>query len=138
LHTDPPTRQELDQARVTTLALLDRAAATVDLESRATWVGVAGTVTSIAAMTLGLERYDPAKTHGFELARDDVARAFDKLAAVPTAERASLLIQPQRAPIIVAGAVILLTILDRFSVNSLRVSERDILDGLAEAARLLR
>jgi exopolyphosphatase/guanosine-5'-triphosphate,3'-diphosphate pyrophosphatase len=135
LRADPPSGPELDQARRTTLELLERAATVIDSGTRTTWVGVAGTVTSLAALTLGLDRYDPEQTHGFQLTRDQATHAFEKLAAVPLADRAKLLIQPQRAPIIVAGALILVTILDRFGVSSVRVSERDILDGLVDAAR---
>jgi exopolyphosphatase/guanosine-5'-triphosphate,3'-diphosphate pyrophosphatase len=134
LHGDPPTPQELEDARATTLELLERASAAVDLVSPATWVGVAGTVTTLAALTLGQSEYEPERTHGSELTRDEIERAFARLARVPAKERAPLLIQPARAGIIVAGALILLTILDRFGVRSLRVSERDILDGLVDRA----
>lgn len=134
LHGDPPTPKELEDARATTLKLLERASAAVDLVSPATWVGVAGTVTTLAALTLAQTEYDPGRTHGSELTRDEIERAFARLARVPVKERASLLIQPARAGIIVAGALILLAIVDRFGVRSLRVSERDILDGLVDRA----
>jgi exopolyphosphatase/guanosine-5'-triphosphate,3'-diphosphate pyrophosphatase len=134
LQSDPPTREQLERARELALDQLERAALAVDLRGAATWVGVAGTVTSIAALTLGLTEYDPGRTHGYALQREQVVGAFDRLAVLPAAERAALLIQPQRAGIIVAGAAILAAIVERFGIETIRVSERDILDGLVDAA----
>ena len=96
-------------------------------------IGVAGTVTTIAALDLGLAEYDPERVHGHVLSRDAVAAQTARLAALTVAERAQL-IEPGRAPVIVAGAAILLEVLDRYGLGAIEVSERDILHGAALAA----
>ncbi|MHB1242203.1 MAG: Ppx/GppA phosphatase family protein [Gaiellaceae bacterium] len=96
-------------------------------------IGVAGTVTTIAALDLGLAEYDPERIHGHVLSRDAVAAQTARLAALTVDERAKL-IEPGRAPVIVAGAAILLELLDRYGLEAIEASERDILHGAALAA----
>jgi len=96
-------------------------------------IGVAGTVTTLAALDLGLERYDPERVHGHVLSAEAARAQTERLAALPLAERERL-IEPGRAPVIVAGAAILLEVLDRYGLDAIRVSERDILHGAALAA----
>jgi exopolyphosphatase/guanosine-5'-triphosphate,3'-diphosphate pyrophosphatase len=96
-------------------------------------VGVAGTVTTIAALDLGLEQYDPARIHGHELSREAVAEQTARLAALTVAERARI-VEPGRAPVIVAGAAILSELLDFYGLDAIVASERDILHGAALAA----
>ena len=96
-------------------------------------VGVAGTVTTIAALDLGLAEYDPDRIHGHRLSRDAVEEQTVRLAALTVEERAKL-IEPGRAPVIVAGAAILLEVLDRYGLDAIEASERDILHGAALAA----
>jgi exopolyphosphatase / guanosine-5'-triphosphate,3'-diphosphate pyrophosphatase len=98
-------------------------------------VGVAGTVTTLAALDLGIrpDEYDPERIHGHVLTRQAAAEQCARLAALSLAERERL-IEPGRAPVIVAGAAILLEILDRYGLDAIRVSERDILHGAALAA----
>lgn len=134
LHGDPPSPEELARAHQGVRELLQHAADRVDLVAPATWVGVAGTVTTLAALELGLDHYEPERTHGAILTRDSVEGSLARLAALPKKERAALLIQPERSGIIVAGALILAAIMQRFGVSRIRVSERDILDGLVDAA----
>jgi exopolyphosphatase/guanosine-5'-triphosphate,3'-diphosphate pyrophosphatase len=96
-------------------------------------IGVAGTVTTIAALDLGLAEYDPERIHGHVLSRAAVAAQTARLAALSVEERARL-IEPGRAPVIVAGAAILLEVLDRYGLEAIEASERDILHGAALAA----
>jgi exopolyphosphatase/guanosine-5'-triphosphate,3'-diphosphate pyrophosphatase len=98
-------------------------------------VGVAATITSLAALDLGLDEYDRARVHGHVLTRDAARAQLERLAALPLEERRRVhSLDPDRAPVIVAGGAILLAILDRYELESIRVSERDLLDGAALAA----
>ena len=98
-------------------------------------VGVAATITSLAALDLGLEAYDRARVHGHVLTRDGAHAQLERLAALSLEERRRVPgLEPDRAPVIVAGGAILLAILDRYGLDSIRVSERDLLDGAALAA----
>jgi exopolyphosphatase/guanosine-5'-triphosphate,3'-diphosphate pyrophosphatase len=98
-------------------------------------VGVAATITSFAALDLGLADYDRARAHEHVLGRDAARAQLERLAALPLEERRRVpALDPDRAPVIVAGGAILLAILDRYELDSIRVSERDLLDGTALAA----
>jgi exopolyphosphatase/guanosine-5'-triphosphate,3'-diphosphate pyrophosphatase len=98
-------------------------------------VGVAATITSIAALDLGLEEYDRARVHGHVLTRDGAGAQVERLAALSLEDRRRVpALDPDRAPVIVAGGAILLAILDEYGLGSIRVSERDLLDGAALAA----
>jgi len=98
-----------------------------------TAVGVAGTVTTIAALDLRLEEYDPDRIHGHAVSRGAVAAQTARLAALTVEERAEI-IEPGRAPVIVAGAAILSEVLDFYGLDAVVASERDILHGAALAA----
>ena len=98
-------------------------------------VGVAATITTLAALDLGLEEYDRERVHGHVLTRDGARAQLERLAALPLEERRRVpALEPERAPVIVAGAAILVGILDAYRLGAIRVSERDILDGAALAA----
>jgi exopolyphosphatase / guanosine-5'-triphosphate,3'-diphosphate pyrophosphatase len=136
LHSDPPAEAELDDCAAAVRAPL---AERVPEEVRPrTAIGVAGTITSIAALDLGLDEYDPDRVHGHVLSRGGVREQLKRLASLPVAERRQVpALDPERAPVIVAGAVILREVLDHFALETIEVSERDILDGAAlEAAAL--
>ena len=96
-------------------------------------VGVAGTVTTLAALDLDLPEYDPERTHGHRLSTAAAKEQCARLAALSIAEREEIM-EPGRAPVIVAGAAILVEILERYGLDEIRVSERDILHGAAFAA----
>ncbi len=96
-------------------------------------VGVAGTVTTIAALDLGLEEYDPERIHGHAVSAGAVEEQLARLAALAVEERAEI-VEPGRAPVIVAGAAILAEILDVYGLQAIEASERDILHGAALAA----
>jgi len=129
LHSDPPTGEELDAAAHAVRELLP------ELQP-AEAIGVAGTITSIAALELG--DYDPERIDGYRLSRAAVEAQLERLASLPLAERRELPgLDPDRAPVIVAGAVIVDEVMKRYDLDELEVSERDLLHGAAlEAAQL--
>jgi exopolyphosphatase/guanosine-5'-triphosphate,3'-diphosphate pyrophosphatase len=105
-----------------------------ELEPRAA-VGVAGTVTTLAALDLGLEEYDRERVDRHLLTREGARAQLGRLAALPLEERRRVpALEPERAPVIVAGAAILVAILDRYGLGAIRASEHDLLDGAALAA----
>jgi exopolyphosphatase/guanosine-5'-triphosphate,3'-diphosphate pyrophosphatase len=98
-------------------------------------VGVASTITTLAALDLGLEEYDRERVHGHLLTRDGALAQLERLTALPLEERRRVpALDPERAPVIVAGSAILVGILDAYGLEAIRVSERDLLDGAALAA----
>ena len=129
LHADPPTREQLDAAAAEVRGALP------GLEPERA-IGVAGTVTTLAALELG--GYEPERVHGYRISREGVATQLERLAAVPLAVRRALPgLEPARAPVIVAGALIVREVLDRYGLDELEASERDLLHGAAlEAAKL--
>ena len=128
---DPPEAAELDACAAAVRAVLEER---VPVRAGAA-IGVAGTVTTLAALDLGLDRYDRERVHGHRLALEAARRQLERLAALPLAERREVpALDPDRAPVIVAGAVILTETLAFFGLDAIEVSERDILDGIALAA----
>jgi exopolyphosphatase / guanosine-5'-triphosphate,3'-diphosphate pyrophosphatase len=98
-------------------------------------IGVAGTVTSLAALDLGLVEYDPERVHGHVLTAAAVDEQLARLAALPLGERRRLPgLEPERAPVIVAGAAILRAVLRRYGLDAVEASEHDLLHGAALAA----
>jgi exopolyphosphatase / guanosine-5'-triphosphate,3'-diphosphate pyrophosphatase len=135
LHTDPPTDKELDACAEAARAMLaERIPKDVRVNARAA-IGVAGTITSLAALDLELEQYDRDRVHGHVLTPEALGKQVDRLAALTTEERRKLpAFDPERAPVIVGGAVIVREIVSFLGIDGLEVSERDILDGAALAA----
>ncbi|HTJ81809.1 MAG TPA: Ppx/GppA family phosphatase, partial [Polyangiaceae bacterium] len=126
--SDPPTRAELAKIDED----LDAALASAPRIEGAL-VGVAGTVTTIAAIALGIDPYDAARIHGAILERADVERVARTLETTPLAERVKLPgLSPKRADVIVAGARICLAIARRSPSGRLIVSDRGVRWGLAE------
>ena len=98
-------------------------------------IGVAGTVTSLAALDLGLVAYDPELVHGHVLTAAAVDEQLRRLASLPLEERRRLPgLEPERAPVIVSGAAILREILRHYELSSIEASEHDLLHGVALAA----
>lgn len=129
---DPPAPEELDAMRAFVLERLDEVEAVVPVRDARTLVAVAGTSTTVQAIALGLEMYDPEAIHRTELRLADAERVLADLAAMTTAERAALpVMAPGRGDVIVAGAAILANVMRRFEFQRALVSETDILDGLA-------
>jgi exopolyphosphatase/guanosine-5'-triphosphate,3'-diphosphate pyrophosphatase len=96
---------------------------------------VAGTITTVAAIDLGLREYDPVRIHGHRIARATVDRVLTDLAGLPLAERERVPgLEPARAPVIVGGLVVLREVMVRYGLAEIEASERDILHGTALAA----
>jgi exopolyphosphatase / guanosine-5'-triphosphate,3'-diphosphate pyrophosphatase len=136
LHADPCSAQELDACATAVRSLLREGAPTGLEPTHA--IGVAATITTLAALDLGLDEYRRERVDGHVLTAGAVAGQLERLAALPLDERRRVpALDPDRAPVIVAGAVILREVLDHYAIDALEVSERDILDGIAlEAAEL--
>ncbi len=136
LPSDPPTEDELDALAAAVRSVL--AEQVPDTLTARQAIGVAGTVTSLAALDLGLVEYDADRVHGHKLGDAAVKAQLERLAALPLAERREVPgLEPERAPVIVAGAVILREVMRHFELPAIEASERDILHGAAlEAAAL--
>jgi exopolyphosphatase / guanosine-5'-triphosphate,3'-diphosphate pyrophosphatase len=128
LHSDPPRPDELGACAAAAREALPKL-------GPAAAIGVAGTTTTLAALDLGLAAYDRERVDGHRLALAGARRQLGRLASLPVAERRELpAMEPERAPVIVAGAVILVETLAAYGLEALTVSERDILDGAVLAA----
>jgi exopolyphosphatase/guanosine-5'-triphosphate,3'-diphosphate pyrophosphatase len=94
-------------------------------------IGTAGTVTALAALDLGLVRYDPVRVQGHALTRSTVERLLDRLCGLTVAERAALpCLEPGRADLIIPGTAIVLATLDQIRFDELRVSEYGLREGV--------
>ena len=135
LKSDPPAQDELDRGAGAVRALLaERVPDEIRGDTQAA-IGVAGTITSLAGLALGLQEYDRERVHGFELTAEALEEQLNRLASVPLEERRQIRpLDPDRAPVIVGGAVIAREVLSFFGLDVLEISERDILDGAALAA----
>jgi exopolyphosphatase / guanosine-5'-triphosphate,3'-diphosphate pyrophosphatase len=129
---DPPAADEVAAATADITAAVDRALAGVDGRSAATFVGVAGTATTVTALALDLPSYQPDRIHHARVGYDDVASVTGSLLAATVAQRRALpVMHPGRADVIAAGALILRTVMERSGSSSMVASEHDILDGIA-------
>jgi exopolyphosphatase/guanosine-5'-triphosphate,3'-diphosphate pyrophosphatase len=134
LRTNPPTTAQVAAARADIAQAIDQAAGAVPLAHVRTLVGLAGSVTTVAAIALGLDTYDPTRIHHTVISSADVRRVSDELLRMTHQERAALpVMHPGRVDVIGAGALILAEIVDRVGVDEVVVSEHDILDGIAWA-----
>lgn len=136
LRHDPPSNAEIDAARRDTIKTLAAAFETIDVSSVNTWIGLAGTVTTLSAIAQQLPEYDPARTHLSSLSATEIDAVTDELlAADHTARAANPVIHPGRVDVIGGGALIVRTLAERLAElggpDSLVVSEHDILDGIA-------
>jgi exopolyphosphatase/guanosine-5'-triphosphate,3'-diphosphate pyrophosphatase len=135
LHGDPPTAAELEALAADARAIIEQDVPAELRERVEEGIAVAGTATSLAAIDQDLDPYDPAKVHGYHLGRDACGRLVDRLAALTVEERRHVNgLHPDRAPSIVAGAVILLQSIRVFGLEELEISEADILHGAALSA----
>lgn len=135
IHSDPPTAAELAACEDATRAVLADVKREVPVQRARLMIGLAGTITSLASLAAGSMRYDPAVTHHSRLQRQVVRALCERLAGVTIAKRRAMLAEPKRAEVLVAGAVVLHTIMQELAVDELMVSESDILDGLAASLR---
>ena len=132
LHGDPPAQAEIAYAVRDIDAALDQVAEAVPGEKASTLVGLAGSVTTVAAIALGLDEYDSARTHHSRISAARVHEISSRLLAMTRAERAAIpVMHPGRVDVIGAGALILDRVMTRFAAAEVLVSEHDILDGIA-------
>ncbi|MCA2215660.1 Ppx/GppA phosphatase family protein [Jidongwangia harbinensis] len=132
LRSDPPTAAEIAAAERDITAAVDAALAAVPGRAAATLVGLAGSVTTVAALALDLPGYDARRIHHARVGYDAVAKVTADLLAAPVAERRELpVMHPGRADVIGAGALILRTVMERAGQDTVVASEHDILDGIA-------
>jgi len=129
LRSDPPSAGELAAAAADVRSVLPGLQPTDA-------IGVAGTITTLAALELG--GYDRDRVHGYWLSRESIEAQLERLASLPLAKRSELQgLEPERAPVIVGGALVVREVLQRYGLSGLEASERDLLHGAAlEAARL--
>jgi exopolyphosphatase/guanosine-5'-triphosphate,3'-diphosphate pyrophosphatase len=129
---DPPTPEELEQLASAIGDVLGDVDGRVPVRDVQTLVAVAGTATTIQAIALGLDRYDPEAIHRTWLDRGTAERVLADLIRMTTPERAALpVMAPGRGDVIVVGGMILSAVMRRFGFDRALVSETDILDGLA-------
>lgn len=131
---DPPTAEHVTAACADIDALIDLAAQQVPVRDAATLIGVAGSVTTVAALALQLPHYDRMRIHGSVISADQIRDVSERLLLMSRAERAALpVMHPGRVDVIGAGALVLRRIVDRVGADHVVVSEHDILDGIAAA-----
>ncbi|MDQ3620335.1 MAG: Ppx/GppA family phosphatase [Actinomycetota bacterium] len=131
LHSDPPTEEELQALGDDVMRELAVARTTLTVPPGAKLVGVAGTVTQLATLKVGLPIYDPDVTHHMVMSHGDVRLLSKRLASLPFDKRRRIKgLEAGRVDVIVAGAQILLQVMEAFDAAEVLVSEKDILDGL--------
>ncbi len=132
LHGDPPTGLQVAAAIADIDAALDTVAATVPVRQARTLIGLAGSVTTIAAIAMGLPAYDAARIHHARVSAADVhAVTRGLLTQTRTARAAIGVMHPGRVDVIAGGALVLDRLMERFGFGEVLVSEHDILDGMA-------
>lgn len=136
LHTDPPTREEVTAARRVAREQLDTALRLVPVQHARTWVGVAGTMTTLSALAHHLPAYDPGVIHLSRVGFGDLLTVCDRLLGMNHQQRAALgPMHPGRVDVIGGGAIVVQELAralsERAGIDELVVSEHDILDGIA-------
>jgi exopolyphosphatase / guanosine-5'-triphosphate,3'-diphosphate pyrophosphatase len=132
LHGDPPTRGEVAAAVADVDTALDTVAAAIPVRQASTLIGLAGSVTTVAGIALGLPGYDAARIHHARVSAAEVHDVTVRLLAQPRAARAAIgVMHPGRVDVIGGGALVLDRIMRRFGFAEVLVSEHDILDGIA-------
>jgi exopolyphosphatase / guanosine-5'-triphosphate,3'-diphosphate pyrophosphatase len=130
--SDPPATTELEALAGDLRGPIEEAAAALPGARPTGGIAVAGTPTSLAAVELGLEPYDSERVHGHVLTLPAIQHLLSQLASVPLEQRRGIPgLHPERAPTIVAGVVILVEAMRAFRLDEVRVSEHDILYGVA-------
>ena len=132
LHADPPTREQVDAAAADIDRALEDVAAAIAVKEARTLVGLAGSVTTVTAIALGLPTYDPSRTHHARIPAETVAAVTEQLLGQTHEQRAAIgALHPGRIDVIGAGALMLDRIMRRFGFTEMVASEHDILDGIA-------
>jgi exopolyphosphatase/guanosine-5'-triphosphate,3'-diphosphate pyrophosphatase len=129
---DPPTAQQIAGATKDIDEAIDQAAKVVQLSDARSLIGLAGSVTTVAALALNLSEYKSEVIHGSRISADQVHKVATDLLAMPRAQRAELgPMHPGRIDVIGGGALVLDRIMQKTGITEVVVSERDILDGIA-------
>jgi exopolyphosphatase/guanosine-5'-triphosphate,3'-diphosphate pyrophosphatase len=129
---DPPTAQQIAGATKDIDEAIDQAAKVVQLSDAKSLIGLAGSVTTVAALALNLSEYKSEVIHGSRISADQVHKVATDLLAMPRAQRAELgPMHPGRIDVIGGGALVLDRIMQKTGITEVVVSERDILDGIA-------
>jgi|HubBroStandDraft_2_1064218.scaffolds.fasta_scaffold43345_2 exopolyphosphatase/guanosine-5'-triphosphate,3'-diphosphate pyrophosphatase len=132
LHDDPPQPAQISAATADIDAALDVVAAKVPVAGARTLIGLAGSVTTVAGIALGLPGYDPGRTHHAVIPAAQVHAVTVGLLGQTREQRAAIpVMHPGRVDVIGAGALVLDRVMDRFGFAQVVVSEHDILDGIA-------
>nr|WP_245241075.1 Ppx/GppA phosphatase family protein [Streptomyces spiramenti] len=132
---EPPSPERVAALRADIEAALDLAEESVELRGAQRLVGLAGSVTTVAALALGLDAYDSVAIHRSRVSLERVREISEMLLATSHAERAAhAVIHPGRVDVLPAGALVLLAVMERAGVSEVLVSEHDILDGIAFSA----
>ena len=132
LHDDPPALEQVAGAEADVDNALVLVRQVVPVEQARTAIGLAGSVTTVAALALDLPAYDAERIHLSRIPAADLRAVADRLLAMPREERAALpVMHPGRVDVIGAGALVLATLVDRLGLPEVLVSESDILDGIA-------
>jgi exopolyphosphatase/guanosine-5'-triphosphate,3'-diphosphate pyrophosphatase len=132
LSSDPPTPAELEALAGETRGLIEDAITDLPAADVEIGIAVAGTPTSLAAIELELDPYDAEQVHGHQLAIDSIQQMLSRLASLSGTERRAVIgLDPDRAPTIVAGVVILIEVMRAFGLDAVEASEHDILHGAA-------
>jgi exopolyphosphatase / guanosine-5'-triphosphate,3'-diphosphate pyrophosphatase len=135
LETDPPKHEELEALAADVRRIVGESVPEDIRSATAEGIAVAGTATTLAAIHLELDPYDPEKVHGHRLSLAAAERIQAMLAALPVDERRNVTgLHPDRAPVIVAGVTILVESIRAFGLDEIEISEADILQGAAMAA----
>ncbi len=134
LVSDPPTAEQIEATINDIDDAIRLASQTVPMDKAVSLIGLAGSVTTVAAVALGLDHYDSTKINGSRISAADVHRVTTELLAMPRAERAALgPMHEGRVDVIGGGALVLDRIMKLTGIAEVVVSERDILDGIARA-----
>ncbi|MEO6956109.1 MAG: Ppx/GppA phosphatase family protein [Antricoccus sp.] len=128
---DPPTPDQLAHARAAVTAAIAQARSQVDFDSALEVVGVAGTITTMTAIALGIETYDSKAIHRSTIKASEIRDIASKLTTLGHDERAAIpTMHPGRVDVIAAGAVILEAVVTELGIDSVIASETDILHGI--------
>ena len=132
LHDDPPTQAQVRAAIGDLDAAIEQADAVIGFDRARSLIGLAGSVTTVVALALRLERYDPSRIHHARISADQVHEVTQRLLGMSHAQRAALpVMHPGRVDVIGAGALVLDRVLARTGLDAVVASEHDILDGIA-------
>ena len=136
LQSDPPTQQEVEAATRDIRNQIELIARTVPIRTETTFIGLAGSVTTVAAMALGLHEYDADLIHGSALSMEEVDAVTNELLHMTRAQRAELgFIHPGRVDVIGGGALVLRESMRLLGFTQVVVSEKDLLDGVVIALK---